>query len=55
MYEVIDLLLDLSPFIVTFMLFSILFIREWGIVKMKRDRLRLERTLTERETCEFVS
>lgn len=55
MYEFIDLIFDLSPFIVTFMLFSILFIREWGIVKMKRDRLRLERTLTERETREFVS
>ena len=55
MYEFIDLLFDLSPFIVTFMLFSILFIREWGVVKMKRDRLRLERALTERHLNESVS
>jgi len=55
MYEVIDLIFDLSPFIVTFMLFSILFIREWGIVKMKRDRLRLEQAITQRHLNESVS
>ena len=48
MYHLIDLIIDLSPFIFTFVFFTVLFIREWTEIRIKRDRLRLERAISER-------
>lgn len=48
MYEVVDLLIDISPFIFTFVFFTCLFFRELGLVRMQRERLRIERSLSER-------
>lgn len=48
MYEIIDLFFDLSPFIVTFLLFGFLFFRELEIVRQQRERIRIDRMLTKK-------